>query len=437
MQKLTAQNNLTESLKMTNVPNNMKNVLVLTGRYKPNMSANSVCINNIIELLPRDKYSVTCICYEDYQKTEDENVTVYKVSRGHIKSFIYKHEKEQNFFLKILLKALKLVDKLLLLCHTPIWPWTDILYTKNVYKLADKLHKKICFNYVISVHMPLSSLIVGKKLKEKYPEICFVPYFLDSLSGGRPLSFFSDKWNLKKKLKWERKILPYADKIVVMEASRTHNEKYNSNWDYYKKFIYLDIPLLTQVKEIGRVNNVFNNGKINVVYTGTANYPMRNIIYFINVVNEISKLSENKIVFHIIGQSNCESLFNCPDIKYHLPVAHERLTEYLNSADIFINFGVKTPSAISGKIFEYMSYGKPIISTYSIENEACIPYLKKYPLALMVDENIEDYKFQAENIIKFIYNSIDKKVDVIEIRDIFKKNMPETFIDYVFDSTKL
>lgn len=409
----------------------MKNILILTGRYKPNMSANSICIDNVIKKLPKDEYAVTCICYEDYQKVIDSSVDIHKVSRGYVKSFIYKHEKTNNKFARIWLKILKSIDKFLLLCHTPIWPWTDCLFTKKEFKLADKLQKEKNFDYVIAVHMPLSSIIVGKKLKVKYPDICFIPYFLDSLSGGRPLSVFSDSWNLKKKLKWERKILPFADKIVVMEASRAHNEKYSSECDYYKKLIYLDIPLLTNTAISKPESNIFNNGKINVVFAGTANYPMRNFAYFINVVDEIFNLCGDKIAFHIIGQSNCVAMFKKNNVEYHLPVAHNQLGEYLNSADVLINFGVKTPSAISGKIFEYMSYAKPIISTYSIDNEACIPYLKKYPVALLVDENVSDYRRQAERIIKFINDSIGKKIDINEIRSLFKNNLPETFIECV------
>ena len=119
----------------------MKNILILTGRYKPNMSANSICIDNIIKELPKNEYSVTCICYEDYQKFLDNDIDVYKVSRGYIKGFVYKYEKETNIFIHLWVSFLKVIDKFLLLCHTPIWPWTDCLFTHKVYKLAKKLQK--------------------------------------------------------------------------------------------------------------------------------------------------------------------------------------------------------------------------------------------------------------------------------------------------------
>ena len=47
---------------------------------------------------------------------------------------------------------------------------------------------------------------------------------------------------------------------------------------------------------------------------------------------------------------------------------------------------------IPSKIFEYFSFEKKIIHFYKDDNDTCIPYLKKYPYALLIDErdNFED-----------------------------------------------
>ena len=128
------------------------------------------------------------------------------------------------------------------------WPWTDPVYTYKVYSKALELSKNIEFDMIIAVHMPLSSVIVGNKLKKKYPSTKFIPYFLDSLSGGRALKQMSMQWNLNKKLAWERRLLGNADKIIVMESSRLHHEKYNKSSNFYSKIKYLDIPLLIKPK---------------------------------------------------------------------------------------------------------------------------------------------------------------------------------------------
>ena len=161
---------------------------------------------------------------------------------------------------------------------------------------------------------------------------------------------------------------------------------------------------------------------------------MRNIKYFIEL---ISCIKDENIIFTFIGDSNYKPLTegNFKNIKYVPLISHDKLSEYYNHADILLNLGVTIPSAISGKIFEYMSYGKPVVSTYSIDNEACLPYLKKYPLTYLIDEREEDIGRAAENLTEFIRNHCHERVDTAFINDIFIQNKPENFIYSLFGET--
>jgi hypothetical protein len=75
-----------------------------------------------------------------------------------------------------------------------------------------------------------------------------------------------------------------------------------------------------------------------------------------------------------------------------------------------------------------MLYRKPIISTYSINNEACIPYLQKYPLSLLLDELNIDLESQIITLNNFIYKNINKRVDIDIIEKNFVLNKPDTFV---------
>ena len=410
----------------------MKRVLILTGRYLPTPSVNSVCIHNITQKMSADEYDITYIGYKDGKFITNNGEKIYRVSRGILYSLSYRLENNKSHIVNIAKKIISVFIKIKQLPFLVCWPYNDPIYTKRVYSLAKKLHKKNPFDAVIAVHMPLSSIIVGHKLKKKYPNILFYPYFLDSLSGGRPIRIMSESWNLKKKLHWEEKLLDNADKIIVMEASRKHHEKYNAQKDFFSRFCYLDIPLFIggtlQKKKLKEID-----GKINIVFCGTANYPMRNIKYFFEIANFIKNVNKN-IFFTFIGLSNYRPLIEniYENIRYISFVPHDKLDEYLNSADIFLNLGVTTPSAISGKIFEYMSYGKPIISTYSIDNEACLPYLRKYPLSFLIDEREKNIEIVAKETLKFISENCDKQIDSSLISDTFILNKPETFIEALF-----
>ena len=99
-------------------------------------------------------------------------------------------------------------------------------------------------------------------------------------------------------------------------------------------------------------------------------------------------------------------------------------------ADVLLNFGGVNANMVPSKIFEYMSFCKPILSTYKIDNEASKTYLDRYPLALCIDERCEIH----ENI-KYIdcflqrYNDTDMKFDDVERE--FYINTPSIYIDLI------
>lgn len=412
----------------------MKELLFLLGRYYPRPSPNSICAEKIIDKLLEQGCRVTCISYEDFRKTEPSGVEVYKVNRGLLASLLYKLEGRQGAAPRLLQKLVSLLSKLKQLPFLLSWPWNDPVYTSRVWRLAKKLHRQKAFDAVVAVHMPLSSLIVAHKMKQEFPDINYIAYFLDSLSGGRPIRICSEKWNIQKKLKWEKRLLSNADHVVAMESSRKHHETYNKNQAFSSKIHYLDIPLLTPKAQNGAEGTDYlEPSKINVVFCGTANVPMRNIPYFLRLA---SLIKDARIRFTIIGESNFPELHARTgegNVRYYPYVEHSKLIPVLQNADFLLNFGVRTPSAISGKIFEYMSYGKPIISTYSIDEEACIPYLQKYPLSLLLDEREEQMEKQAGALEAFLTSNYKRTVEVESILNLYYNNLPEAFLETVMD----
>ena len=85
-----------------------------------------------------------------------------------------------------------------------------------------------------------------------------------------------------------------------------------------------------------------------------------------------------------------------------------------------------TPS----KIFEYMSYGKKIISTYPIQADTSIKYLKKYKNSLLLDESkpITDAVLQE---VKMFATDSEVEIDETELMQEFYDNTPQAFIDAI------
>ncbi len=112
-------------------------------------------------------------------------------------------------------------------------------------------------------------------------------------------------------------------------------------------------------------------------------------------------------------------------------VSHEEALEVLDQADIFINIGNNTPHMIPSKIFEYMSYGKPIISTCPIENEPCVPYLRQYSLALLLSEDLSRAERDARTVDRFISDCAGKKVGFDATEAMLYRNTPRAFAETI------
>ena len=83
-----------------------------------------------------------------------------------------------------------------------------------------------------------------------------------------------------------------------------------------------------------------------------------------------------------------------------------------------------------------MSAGKQIVSTYCIDNDSSLPYLKKYPNVLLLDERCRDLDSQVEKRENFIANCEIEPVNVQDLYERYEKNTPAAFVNLLRDDRK-
>ena len=85
---------------------------------------------------------------------------------------------------------------------------------------------------------------------------------------------------------------------------------------------------------------------------------------------------------------------------------------------------------VPSKVFEYLSFGKPILSTYYVDNEASQKYVEKYPLGIClyqrqsVDLNVATFERKISQVM-------GKHIDFIEIKRLFPGNTPDVFKELI------
>jgi hypothetical protein len=104
------------------------------------------------------------------------------------------------------------------------------------------------------------------------------------------------------------------------------------------------------------------------------------------------------------------------------------LTEKIAEADVLVNIGNLVSTMVPSKIFEYMSYGKPIISTFDIENEPSAEYLCNYPLSILLDGKSSPEE-NAAKLRKFMVYSVGKTVKLESLYEVFYHNTPDAFVE--------
>lgn len=155
--------------------------------------------------------------------------------------------------------------------------------------------------------------------------------------------------------------------------------------------------------------------KINCLFTGRLYHNIRNpsmVLYLFSKVDSnihlsmMTNLSKEKIKAYatenylpsvIPLQNRDTALFN------------------LTQADILVNIGNTVEFQVPGKIFEYMSTGKPIIHFSKIENDPALKYLNLYPKILIINEwEIEKIDY-VRKLEKFCSDNKDNTLTFQEV----------------------
>lgn len=89
-------------------------------------------------------------------------------------------------------------------------------------------------------------------------------------------------------------------------------------------------------------------------------------------------------------------------------IPYEKLKYELQNSDILLNLAHLQGKQISSKIFEYMSYGKPILHILYKDEDVNLRYLENYSLSLLLraDDITGNTDTIEENLIKLSWLSL-------------------------------
>lgn len=379
-----------------------------------------MCVHQLAKEAARRGHSVTTICYAD--GTEQESFDGVNVIKINAPSYL-----QENMSASSLVKKINRIRSICSkLIHIRNYPLRSLTLVKSYYNAISGLLKGRTQATIVASVNPLEAVIAAERYKRDNPSLVKIIYYCaDTLSNEKGDSgILSADYRTKCGIKWEKRLFSRFDKVLIMECHKKHY--YSGVFEeFIPKMEVVNFPLFTKLNIETRPES---NGKIRFVYAGTLYKELRNPTYLCKILIQLS--SKMPIEVYFLGSGDCDDILDEASqrtdgaIKRLGMQPHDIAMNYLGSADVLLSIGNAESPMAPSKIYEYMSTGKPILHTYTYENDPCIEPLKKYGNSLLVragDNNIQD------KVAEFVLNRHNMLYN--DIYDIFILSTPS----YTFD----
>ncbi len=237
-------------------------------------------------------------------------------------------------------------------------------WRKNAVRIAEALIEKKNIKYLYSSYSPPSPHMIANKLKLKYKNLFWVSEFRDLMSFSHSNKWYEYPMALIHNI-FEKKLLKNCDEILcVSEGHAT----------LLKKYLGRPVNVLYNGCDFNAYSHlrIIENEKFVILYTGNVYRKRNNLDLFFKAVQDIVSTNEKNIEIVFIGTPKTRFLVNKIQ-KYQLKNTvrfiekseHSLVKVYQKSADIQLHFCWNKTAQIgnlTGKIFEYISARRPILS---------------------------------------------------------------------------
>lgn len=405
-----------------------RKILFLTESYPDTRkSATTLCAHRVLRAFLEDgKYEVHCICYkyptEKYHEIYD-SIYIDRVKRTCFEKFKYWSLVNKHSWYSKLRKFQKFIT-------IPFYPLICPIQYRKYWRKAIKLNKREHYDVVISQNYYYDTLMTGCKLKKQYPDIKHFPILWDPVKGQMITEKLPSFFTNKRIDNQERLLTQYSDNIISMQSMKHY---YGRRDDYaVSKRIFLDFPGI--IKPHDDVDtpylNLLEKDKINIIYSGLLTVPQRSPEYIVELFNLCKFADRINLIFFCRGNASdvLEKLKKTfkGNIVVHDYIPLKELHTLFHHSDYLLNISDKNPNMTPSKIFEYMSYGKPIISSYVTEGDSAQRYLEKYSEACIIDQKKQ--LFENVGYVNDFLTDEHNPQSFEKIQLLFPLNTPEIFV---------
>lgn len=404
----------------------MKNIVVITLGYYPDMSPVSAVLDKYIQIL-KGKYHFHIIALqtrETFEPLNDPDIDIYYLNdfwRKLLLKYDVKYKDNPTLIDKMIFHSFRLRNFLMGLKE----PYSSLKWMrKAAYEFLVFISKTVKIDAIISVSGAFLYLHEAAKLfKEQNPQVKWITFVTDPISFSS-LDYKRFRLNEKKRFlssyKKEKEIYDSADYNIFTEnlyvdAVEKFHQPQNKTFQF--KFVLENIQ-----SECSYVS-VRKSGDVRLLYAGALYKIIRNPEYMLSVISKVPNIYLDMFV----------RSFECMDIlkKYesdriiiHGGVDNKKYREMIcNEYDILINIGNNCENQLPSKTLELLSSGRPIINFY-FNKDAQYMMIEKYPLGLNVGRDDVDAVIKVDSFCKTMCG---KKLSFAKVEELYPDNSLEYY----------
>lgn len=415
-------------------------VTFLTGYWKNATHGTNVCVKELFDNIRSRGYEIEVsslgLSARDVDGYDDD-VKIYYSRDRFVEKLYYRAKLASSAILK---KTLITIGVIINYFCRLVYAFNYPISSHSVYKrwanktISSLSAERRCRHYLVSVIEPFPSLYTGYLVKRKLKDVIWIVYYIDNGTNVLAESKFE---SLKKKLqsiaqRKENDYLSIADKIVVMEG---HSEYYKNHLNKLNvgKLCYANIPLLKPYPQC-LTGNKRQDSFLKFVYVGSiygVYYDPRKVCDFFVEFHK----KHTSAVLELYGPTDHVQYLDAmtrehPYIQYKGIVEHSNTVDILSKADVLLYYLTVKVDSVSGKLFDYLSYEKPILYIGN-KDDINFNYLSKYSLGLGLDILQTPHEL-AEEASTFLEQSRNKVLSYDDIKRDFYLNLPETTVNLFF-----
>lgn len=405
----------------------MKNIVVITREYYPQMTPVSAVVDKYIQRL-KGKYKFHVIC-TSYQKNipplNDSFLEIHPIYtnlsllRGWCEKKYDQHK--GNWFYKFLINLFRLRSALWLLkSYSAPTEWER----RESEKMLNQLSKQVDISTVISVSGSLfHAHLAAKKYKENHPQTKWLTFITD------PITFLDSNFFLFKSKKMMEK--SYETELSIYNSADYNVLIGDTYYDVIEKFkqpihktLHFNLTLDDIRKDIA-VENVVPHDDVRIIYAGAFYRKIRNPQYMLSVMSKIEGIRLDLFV----SSHDCVDIileYQSDRIVLHKSVETQKYKEMIcNGYDILLNVGNSCTNQMPSKMLELLSTGRPILNFY-FNKDSQYEMIEKYPLGLNVGMDDVDAVNKVDDFCKRMKG---KQISYDEVKSLY----PESVIDQQLD----